>query len=79
MFRNFLYDYDSLVSVENDNVIFKYGTVFKQGIDTGAKIVMDKATVVDSSFCKGMITYFKDPKIFTESFPIVNNSESFPK
>ena len=40
---------------------------------------MDKATVVDSSFCKGMITYFKDPKIFTESFPIIKNSEAYPK
>ena len=73
-----MHDYDSLVTVENDNVIFKHGTVFWQGIDTGGKIVMDKAKVVDSSFCKGMITYFKDPKMFIDSLRTIDGNNSFP-
>lgn len=73
--RNFLYDYQSLIHVENDNFIVRKNplglselTVRHFGnYKAGANIVIEDSNIVDSSFALGMIYVppaprFIDPK-----------------
>ena len=56
--RNFLYDYDSLIHIENDNVIFHNDQPLLLGnTNAGANILINNSTFMDSSFCHGMIDY----------------------
>ena len=56
--RNFLYDYDSLVNIENDNYFVRNGWLFMQGNpEAGASVTIVDSTVKDSSFCVGMVSH----------------------
>ena len=61
--RNFLYDYQALVYVENDNYIVRADAISPADqqvmhfgeYTAGANIVINRCSVSDSSFKKGMI------------------------
>lgn len=59
--RNFLYDYDSLVHIENDNIIIQKDQPFLLGnTNAGANIKIESSVFIDCSFCHGMVDY-RDP------------------
>jgi len=73
--RNFLYDYQSLIYVENDNFIVRKNPLGLPELTArhfgnykaGANIVIEDSNIVDSSFALGMIYVppaqrFIDPK-----------------
>ena len=56
--QNFLYDYDSLVNIENDNYFVRHDFLFMLGNpEAGASVTIESSTVKDSSFCFGMVNH----------------------
>lgn len=59
--RNFLYDYDSLIHIENDNILIQKDQPLLLGnTNAGANIYIQNSVFIDCSFCHGMIDY-RDP------------------
>jgi hypothetical protein len=56
--KNMLYDYDSIINIENDNYVSHEDMLYLYGdSSTGANIHIEKSTFNDLSTCLGFINY----------------------